>query len=153
MTDLSPSAIYLYKNYTFEDDQSQKDKFTIILHSTPIETFIIHSLTTSQNKLQLPEVNYGCSIIRDGFPYFFIPSGKIIGDKQFSFSKNTFIFFANNIRKEPIEKFQKAQQQLRLTYFGHLLPDELKRILKCALKSKLISKEIVGILSRLKSDL
>ncbi|MEJ7677373.1 MAG: hypothetical protein WKG06_05765 [Segetibacter sp.] len=34
----------------------QKDKFTIILRSTPIQTFLIHSLNTSQNKLQLPEV-------------------------------------------------------------------------------------------------
>jgi hypothetical protein len=152
--DLSAGAIYRFKNYTFEDDQSQRDKYTIILHSSPTETVLIHSLTTSQNKLNVPELHYGCTVYNERFPYFFFPSGAIIGDQNFSFSKNTFIFFANNIRKERVEKFEKAAKQVfGLTYLGKLFPEELKRIIKCALKSKLITKDIEAVLLDVKNRL
>ena len=151
--DLSPGAIYRFKNYTFEDDQSQRDKYTIILYSSLHETVLIHSLTTSQNKMHVPELHYGCSMYNAQFPYFFFPSGKLIGDQSFSFNKNTFIFFANNIRKEPVEKFEKAAKQIfGLSYLGTLFPDELKRIIKCALKSKMITKEIEATLIGVKNS-
>lgn len=88
--DLSPGTIYRFKNYTSEDDQSQRDKYTIILHSNSIETVLIHSLTTGQNKLNVPELYYGCTMYNERFPYFFFPAGTLIGDQNFSFSKKYF---------------------------------------------------------------
>jgi len=152
--DLSSGVIYRFKNYKFEDDQSHRDKYTIVLHSNPKEAVLIHSLTTSQNKLSVPEIHYGCSMYNNRFPYFFFPAGNVIGDQNFSFSKNTFIFFANNIRREPVEKFEKAAKEIfGMTYLGKLLPEELKRIIKCALKSKLITRDIESVLIELKHKL
>lgn len=133
-----PGMILRIKEYKFEDDGSNRDKYAIVLHTNEKELYLIHSLTTSRNNLAVPQIHYGCCV-HMGVPYFFIPGGQQIGDENFCFEKDTFIFFRANIRKESYEKFEKASKKLwGVVCLGMLTNQELIRIIKCALKSKFI---------------
>jgi len=138
--DWKPGLILRIKDYNFEDDNSIRDKYTIVLYTNNKEAYLIHSLTTTQNNLSVSGLKYGCSVHKNFLPYYFFPKGQIIGDENFSFEKDTFIFFSSNVRKETFSKFQAAEKKsiFGVITLGVLSNDELKRILKCALKSKFI---------------
>lgn len=137
-----PGLILRIKDYKFEDDHSSKDKYAIVLYADANKAYIIHSLTTSQNNRNMPALQYGCSV-HHAIPYYFIPQGQVIGNENFSFEKDTFIFFSNNVRKELISKFEAASRKLfGLLPLGVLSNEELKRIIKCALKSRFVPEEI-----------
>ena len=98
-------------------------------------------------------MQFGCSVYKN-IPYYFFPKGHIIGDKAFYFETDTFIFFRNNVRKELYSKFEAASRILfGVVSLGILSNEELKRIIKCALKSRFISEEIEKELSIFKSSL
>lgn len=148
-----PGLILRIKDYTFEDDQSVRDKYAIVLFVNKDQAYIIHSLTTTQNNRDMPAMQYGCSVYQF-IPYYFIPKGQIIGDKSFCFEKDTFIFFNNNVRKESTVKFEAASKKLfGLITLGVLSGEELKRIIKCALKSKFIPADIEKELTIFKAGL
>lgn len=142
------------RNYKFQDDGTSKDKYSIVLYANDGEAYLIHSLTTSQNNFAFPETAFGCSVYL-GTPYYFIPKDQVIGNQNFSFQKDTFIFFMNNIRKESFSKFNKAEAAslLGIAHLGTLSNEELKRLLKCALKSKYIPKNIQQKLQEFKNTL
>ncbi len=80
--------------------------------------------------------------------------GYVIGDQNYSFEKDTFIFFSNNVRKESFSKFEAAAKTVfGIVQLGVLTNEELKRVIKCALKSKLIVKYIEDELTVFKSTL
>lgn len=147
--------IFRIKDYTFEDDGTTRDKYTIVLFCNTQFAYLIHCLTTSQNKFEIEVKNYGCSIHENKFPYYVIPKHQIIGDKGFYFDKDTFIFFRDNVRKENFEKFEKAASNnfFGLATLGTLTSDELKRLIKCALKSKFVAKQIAEELQLFKEVL
>lgn len=147
----TPGLILRIKNYKFEDDGSSKDKYAIVLYTNEHEAFLIHSLTTSQNNLSVPATAFGCSVYNN-IPYYFIPKNQVIGNQNFSFEKDTYIFFMNNIRKETFVKFDKAAAAslFGITPLGTLSDEELKRLLKCALKSKYITLHIQQELQQFK---
>lgn len=148
-----PGQILLIKNYVFEDDGSSKDKFSIVLHCNETSLYLIHTLTTSQNKQDLTGVSYGCSV-KNGIPYYFIPAGQALGEEAFSFTKPTFITFYHNVRKESFERFNTyAAKSGGNIIVGKLSKDELKRILKCVLKSKSIPMGIERELQAFKESL
>lgn len=89
----------------------------------------------------------------DGSTYF-IPAKQLIGDDNFYFEKDTFIFFQSNIRKESFAKFEAASKTLwGVIGLGMLTSEELGRILKCALKSRFIPANIASELSGFKASL
>lgn len=148
-----PGLILRIKDYKFEDDGSTRDKYAIVLCTNDQGLYLIHSLTTSQNNLCVPGIHHGCSV-QIGVPYYFIPAGHLIGDENFCFEKDTFIFFRSNIRKESYEKFEKAAKTLwGVVILGKLSGDELARIIKCALKSRVIPANIESELSAFKATL
>lgn len=148
-----PGLILRIKSYKFEDDGSSRDKYAIVLHTNDKELYLIHSLTTSQNNLLVPGMHYGCSV-HVGVPYYFIPANQVIGDQNFYFEKDTFIFFQSNIRKESFVKFDEAARTLwGVISLGVLAKDELARIIKCALKSRFIPSSIESELSAFKATL
>lgn len=113
-----------------------------MLFTNKQEAYLIHSLTTSRNNPGITGLKYGCSI-HNKLPYFYFPAGQIIGDENFSFDKETFIFFSNNVRKESFEKLEAASKKIfGLISLGVLTNDDLKRIIKCVLKSKLLPGKI-----------
>jgi hypothetical protein len=148
-----PGLILRIKDYKFDDDGSTRDKYSIILHTNDKELYLIHSLTTSQNNQAVPRSHYGCSV-HQSIPYYFIPAKQSIGDDNFYFEKDTFIFFQSNIRKESYAKFETAAKTLwGVVSLGTLTNEELGRILKCALKSRFIPANIVSELSGFKATL
>jgi len=148
-----PGLILRIRNYKFEDDQSTKDKYSIVLYADGNKAYLIHSLTTSQNNRNVPAQQYGCSV-SGGIPYYFIPQNQVIGDQGFFFEKDTFIFFGNNVRKESTAKFEAASKTLfGLVQLGILSNEELKRIIKCALKSRFVTEEIEKELTAFKAGL
>jgi len=141
------------RNYKFEDDGSTRDKYAIVLHTNEKELYLIHSLTTSQNNLAVPGTHYGCSVYL-GVPFFFIPAKQPIGDANFYFEKDTFIFFQSNIRKESFSKFEAASRTLwGVVGLGVLTNEELARVIKCALKSRFIPANIESELIAFKAML
>lgn len=150
----TPGQILRINNYKFEDDGSTRDKYAIVLHTNDNEAYLIHCLTTSQNNLSVNTHNYGCSV-HNNIPYYFIPKKQVIGDKGYYFDRDTFIFFSGNIRKERYSKFQTAasKQVFGLANLGNLTNEELKRLIKCALKSRFIPSDIESELRAFKDSL
>ena len=142
------------KSYKFEDDNSTRDKYSIVIFANNECAYLIHCLTTTQNNFQLTAKNYGCSIHNGMMPYYFFPANQIVGSDNFFFEKDTFIFFQSNIRKESFSKFEQAERiPFGLINLGTLTNEELKRVIKCALKSKFIPKELLLELSEFKERL
>jgi hypothetical protein len=140
-------------NYKFEDNNSTRNKYAIVLYANDHEAYLIHSLTTSKNNPGVSAIHYGCSV-SGNVPYYFIPKGQVIGNEDFSFEFDTFIFFRGNIRKASYLKFQEASKTLfGITILGMLHGDELKRIIKCALKSKFLPSDIEEELTTVKQSL
>lgn len=148
-----PGLILRIKDYKFEDDNTSRDKYIIVLCTNETGLYLIHSLTTSQNNISVPGFQYGCSVYNN-IPYYFFPKEQVIGDQNFSFEKDTFIFFRSNVRKESFAKFEAASKTLfGLVNLGMLSNEELKRIIKCALKSRFLTKDIEAELSTFKQTL
>lgn len=149
-----PGLILRIKDYKFEDANSRRDKYSIVLYANNKFAYLIHSLTTSQNNLKVEAANYGCSVHKNFMPYYFFPANQIIGSNNYSFEKDTYIFFQSNIRKESISKFEKAEKILfGLIDLGTLNNEELKRVIKCALKSKFMPSDIAKELNDFKLTL
>jgi len=148
-----PGLILRINNNKFEDDGSTRDKYAIVLYTNDTEAYLIHSLTTSQNNLSVPGFVYGCSVYNQ-VPYYFFPKNQVIGDQHYFFEKDTFIFFRNNVRKESYAKFEKASKTLfGLVSLGILTNEELKRLVKCALKSRFLPTDIEKELKDFKETL
>lgn len=142
------------KDYKFDDDNSTRDKYSIVLFANNEYAYLIHSLTTSQNNFKVDAANYGCSVHKNRMPYYFFPQNQIVGSDNFYFEKDTFIFFQSNVRKENFAKFEKAEKTLfGLISLGTLTNEELKRVIKCALKSKFIPTDIANELNDFKQTL
>lgn len=150
---LKPGQILRIQNYKFEDDGSTRDKYAIVLYTNDEKVYLIHCLTTSQNNLSVPASAYGCSV-HNHVPYYFIPQGQVIGDEKYFFEKDTFIFFMNNVRKELFYKFEAASKKIfGLVTLGVLTNEELKRLIKCALKSNFLTADIEKELKDFKESL
>jgi hypothetical protein len=148
-----PGLIVRIRNYRFEDDGTTRDKYAIVLFANNEALYLIHSLTTTQNNLVVPGIQYGCSVHKK-IPYYFFPKDHRVGNENFSFEKDTFIFFNSNVRKEHYAKFEAASKLLfGVVHLGILSKEELKRIIKCALKSKFIPLEIEQELLSFKATL
>jgi hypothetical protein len=148
---LQEGHLILIKNYQFQDGNGSKDKFLIVLNRNDEFAYIIHTLTSSQNKLNLPSDNFGC-LVAGNIPYFFIQKEVELGKNKFSFAKDTFIFFRNNVRKENLSSFLKYNEN-NLILKEKLSNSFLKRLLKCMLKSDFIDlnieKELIAIKDKL----
>lgn len=148
---LQQGHLLLIEDYQFQDGNGSKDKFLIVLNRNDEFAYIIHILTTSQNKLNLPSDNFGC-LVSGNIPYFFIQKNIELGERNFSFDKDTFIFFRNNVRKENISSFLKYNEN-SLILKEKLSNSFLKRLLKCMLKSDFIDLNIEKELQKIKNSL
>ncbi len=148
---LQQGHLLLIEDYQFQDGNGSKDKFLIVLNRNDEFAYIIHTLTTSQNKLNLPSDNFGC-LVSGNIPYFFIQKNIELGERNFSFDKDTFIFFRNNVRKENLSSFLKYNEN-NLILKEKLSNSFLKRLLKCMLKSDFIDLNIEKELQKIKNTL
>lgn len=148
---LQQGHLLLIEDYEFQDGNGSKDKFLIVINRNDEFAYVIHTLTTSQNNLNLPAENFGCSVAGH-IPYFFIPKMHKLGERNFYFEKDTFIFFRNNVRKENLSSFLKYSEN-SIVLKEKLPSDFLKRLLKCMLKSNFIDLKIEQELIEIKDKL
>ena len=133
-----PGTILRIRNFRFEDDGSTRDKYGIVLSVNNNESYVLFSLTTSQNNFGFPALNYGCSVHKF-IPYYFIPKNQLIGNDGYFFDKDTFIFFTNNVRKIGFNNLASLSNiPFGVVSLGVLNNQELSRLLKCILKSNAI---------------
>lgn len=153
----NPGSLIRIKDYQFEDG-SIRDKYLIVLFKHNQEAFIIQTLTTSRNNLNLVAKQHGCNVQKHNnysIPYFFFPENYVIDTiSGFYFDVDTFIFFLNNITKVPIEAFNRYEVAIfSIIELAQLNPSELKRLLKCVLKSSFVPNDIKILLTEFKESL
>jgi hypothetical protein len=150
-------ALVRINNFQFEDG-SVRNKYLIVLYRNETEAFVIHTLTTSKNKLNLAIKQHGCNVENYNnrpIPYFFFPQNHIIDTNSgFYFDVDTYVFFPNNIRKATIHELNCYDDgSLNLVLLAQLDNNELKRLLKCVLKSTFVPKDIKILLTDFKETL
>lgn len=153
----APGTIIRIKDYQFEDG-SQRDKYLIVLYSNTTEAFIIHSLTTSKNNFNLPGNQHGCNVMeRNGYkiPYFFFPENVVLDTvSQFFFDVPTYVFFRTNVIKSSIQTLLDYDTSpFGVVELAILSNAELKRLLKCLLKSTFVDNSLHALLSDFKNTL
>lgn len=144
----SSGNILFVKNYDFGNANPTRDKYLIVLHTSDNFTFLIHSLTTSQVKVPPNKVNHGCTNNEDlGLSFYMFESGREIGaTNNHTFPNNTYIFFQSNIHKNPISHFDKHTNNNQIKLIDKLDNKEFKRLLKCAIKSFSIRRDMKVLL-------
>jgi len=151
--EFQPGTLLRIKDYEFENGTT-RDKYLIILLKNDESAYIIHTLTTSRNNPGVKNILRGCSTHQNRFPYYCFPAGEEIDGNGFYFEKDTFIFFLNNINKVDMAVFQKYHlQPFGMVGLAVLPKLELKRLLKCILKSKFVPNNLKSELSTFKDTL
>jgi uncharacterized phage-associated protein len=90
------------KDFQFEDG-SARDKYLFVLLRNDRGAYVISSLTTSQNKLNVTASRSECYHDSRTSTYYHFPAGEVLGDGNFSFDKETYVFFRENVRKLEVE--------------------------------------------------
>jgi hypothetical protein len=129
------------KSYQFEDGGESKDKIAIVLYCNENEAYILQALVTSKVKVPDELLNHGCTNSTNGlFSFFMFEAGREVGidnfNEGFSFKKNTFVHFRNNISKLPCANYLKYIDNIKCT--GRLLKPEYLRLIRCITKSRMI---------------
>jgi len=147
--DLFSSGNILHvENYDFRNSIPTKDKYLIVLYLSSDLAVFIHSLTTSQIRVPANKIQHGCTKSKDlGLSYYMFEKDRTIGDiNEFSFPKNTFVFFQSNVRKNKVSKFNKYLNNDQIRLIDRLVFPEYKRLLKCAARSFFTPRFIKRIL-------
>ena len=138
------------EDYEFQDGNGVRDKYMIVLNRSEDSAFIIHTLTTKQAQGFDPS-NSGC-FTKNNLSFFYIPKGEVIGEQGFSFELDTFIFFANNIRKQSLQSLQKYPD--KSVILQDLVNKKfLKDLIDCMLNSVFITSEQADNLRKTRNKL
>jgi hypothetical protein len=140
------------------DDGSIRDKYLIVLFRNNVDAFIIQALTTSKNNLNLVAKQHGCNVQTYNnrqIPYFFFPENYVLDTVSgFYFDTDTYVFFSNNTAKVPIAAFNRYDIGIfGIVELAQLNNSELKRLLKCVLKSPFVDSDIRILLTEFKESL
>jgi hypothetical protein len=145
--DYEKGSIIRIKDYVFEDG-TKRDKYLIVLDKDNQTALIIHSLTTSKLKFTPNKLFFGCNIYQKNeyfsIPYFYFPKEQILDiESGFFFDIDTYIFFQNNTTKVEISMIEQYNTQpFGLICLGKLSDYDMKRLIKCILKSDLVPNNI-----------
>jgi len=150
----SSGTILHISNYDFEDCKTQpKNKYLVVLHNDN-NTIIIGTLTSSQDYVPDEHKKDGCVKVDEKCIHcFYFPANKLIGEKGYSFSKDTFVYIERNIFTREIsylkskygdkgsiaieDKLTKANYKELLTciHKSQFIPRGIKRMLEAAIKT------------------
>ena len=125
-----PGCIVRIKDFQFEDGTS-RDKYLLVLIRNDSAAYVISSLATSRNKFNLGATKSGCYFDVRLSTYYHFPANEIVGDGDFYFDKETYIFFRENVRKIPLAELHQYASDVdpfAIAHVGTLKSEELKKI-------------------------
>lgn len=133
----APGNLVRIKDFQFEDG-STRDKYLFVLLRNDGGAYVISSLTTSQNKMNVSTTGSGCYYDIRTSTYYHFAAGEVIGNGNFSFDKETYIFFRENIRKIEVAdlmNYANTVDPFAVTQITTLKNEELKKLLQCVVSS------------------
>lgn len=150
----TPGSVYFIKLYDYEDGGTPSDKLLIVVCVNDKESILLRALTTSKLKIPVEKVFHGCTS-NQNLSFFTFLKGRVIGkdlkDRDFSFDKDTFIFFKDNMEIISCAKLLGYYPN-RISLIGELNLEVYQRLVKCIKSSKLIAKKYKTFLLENLSD-
>lgn len=151
----APGNLVRIKDFQFEDG-STRDKYLFVLLRNDGGAYVISSLTTSQNKMKVSATRSGCYHDPRISTYYHFPAGEVFGDGNFSFDKETYIFFRENVRKIEVAHFTgyaDATDPFAVVSITTLKNEELKKLLQCIVSSTFTPEDLKTELIAFKDSL
>lgn len=151
----APGNLVRIKDFQFEDGNT-RDKYLFVLLRNDSSAYVISSLTTSQNKFKVSATGSGCYFDLRTSTYFHFPAGAIIGDGNFSFDKETYIFFRENVRKlevATLTNYASTTDPWAVAAITTLKNEELKKLLQCVVSSTFTPEDLKVELAAFKDSL
>lgn len=147
--DFSEGDILHIKDFKFEKKGKveKKNKYLVVLLETNNQKLLL-SLPSSQIYISNEKKKPGC--IHDAsldISIYFFEKRKVIGKGGFSFSKDTFLYFAQVFERSS-EFLKKYLEKGQLSVLDQLTQEELIEVLYCAYKSNLIPEVYKPILEQ-----
>lgn len=150
-----PGNLVRIKDFQFEDGSS-RDKYLFVLLRDGAVAYIITSLATSQNKLNVAATKSGCYYDRRVSTYYHFPAGEVIGTGDFYFDKETYIFFRDNVRKIPVtelSQYGSPTDPFAIAHVATLSNEDLKKLLQCIVTSTFTPEDLKTELTSFKDSL
>lgn len=140
------SLLYIY-NYTFENGES-KHKFFLILKNLDASKSLLISLPSSQDYLPHNVEYSGCVDLPNANQNAFVfKEDEIVTNKDFCFSKRTFLY-GNNVSSIPNSEFMSKYpvEGIHFENKGKLKKRILDKIIECYKNSSSIPRRIKRLL-------
>lgn len=150
-----PGNLVRIKDFQFEDGSS-RNKYLFILLRDGTTAYVISSLATSQNKLNVAATKSGCYHHPRLSTYYHFPAGEVIGTGDFYFDKETYIFFRDNVRKIPVTELSQYGSTIdpfAIAHVATLSTEELKKLLNCVVTSTFTPEDLKMELTSFKDSL
>jgi len=151
----APGNLVRIKDFQFEDG-STRDKYLFVLLRNDGGAYVISSLATSQNKMNVSATGNGCYFHPRISTYYHFSAGEVLGDGNFSFDKETYIFFRENVRKIEVADFTNyasATDPFAIASITTLKNEELKKLLQCVVNSTFTPEDLKAELTAFKDSL
>lgn len=151
----APGNLVRIKDFQFEDGNT-RDKYLFVLLRNDGGAYVISSLTTSRNKMNVSATRTGCYHDSRTSTYYHFPAGEVFGDGNFSFDKETYIFFRENVRKlevADITNYTSANDPFAVAQITTLKNEELKKLLQCVVSSTFTPEDLKVELTAFKDSL
>ena len=136
-------SIYFISNYQYEDGGTPTNKLLLVVCIDDENSLLLRALPTSQQKVPDQMVHHGCTN-NNTFSFFTFLKDRVIGitnnGDDFSFDKNTFVFFRDNVEVIPYQTILSYYPD-NASLLGELSEDEYKRFMKCIKGSKMLRKK------------
>ncbi|MDX2278113.1 MAG: hypothetical protein NW218_00935 [Saprospiraceae bacterium] len=151
----APGNLVRIKDFQFEDG-STRDKYLFVLLRNDDGVYVISSLATSQNKMNVSAIRSGCYYDTRISTYYHFPAGEVFGDGNFSFDKETYIFFRENVRKievADLTSYTSITDPFAVASITTLKNEELKKLLHCVVTSTFTPEDLKAELTAFKDTL
>ena len=150
-----PGNLIRIKDFEFEDG-TVRDKYLFVLLRNNFAAYVISSFTTSRNKLSVSATKSGCYFDSRVSTYYHFPAGEVIGTGNFSFDKETYIFFRENVRKflvSDLSEYGSVADPFAIAHVATLHDMELKKFLQCVVTSKFTPEDLKTELAAFRDSL
>ena len=151
----APGNLIRIKDFQFENGNT-RDKYLFVLLRNDGAAYVISSLTTSRNNLNVNATRSGCYHDSRTSTYYHFSAGEALGDGNFSFDKETYVFFRENVRKlelADLTNYASATDPFAVAAITTLKNEELKKLLQCVVSSTFTPEDLKAELTAFKDIL